>query len=134
MEEARARQLLSAERDRLETLLRETTRAGDEDREELGGALPFLDAIEPELVVPIVTFLASRECGFTHRCYSACAGRYSRVFVGQGRGWVAPSGTHPSAEDVAAHLDEASATEPFTVPSSIFDEVAETCSVLGIEL
>jgi NAD(P)-dependent dehydrogenase (short-subunit alcohol dehydrogenase family) len=104
------------------------------DRDELGGAVPFLDAIEPELVVPIVTFLASRECGFTHRCYSACAGRYSRVFVGQGRGWVAPPGTHPSADDVAAHLDEASATEPFTVPASIFDEVAETCTVLGIEL
>jgi hypothetical protein len=35
---------------------------------------------------------------------------------------------------VAAHLDDASATEPFTVPSSIFDVVAETCSVLGITL
>ena len=104
------------------------------DRDELGGALPFLDAIEPELVVPIVTVLASRECGFTHRCYSACAGRYSRVFVGQGQGWVAASGTRPSADDVAAHLDEVSAIEPFTVPSSIFDEVAETCTMVGIDL
>lgn len=104
------------------------------DRDELGGALPFLDAIQPDLVVPIVTFLASRECGFTHRCYSACAGRYSRVFVGQGQGWVAAPGTHPSAEDVAAHQHQVSATEPFTVPSSIFDEVAETCTMLGIRL
>jgi hypothetical protein len=56
------------------------------------------------------------------------------VFVGQGQGWVAASGTDPSADDVAAHLDEVSATEPFTVPSSIFDEVAETCTMLGIEL
>ena len=104
------------------------------DREQLGGALPFLDAIEPELVVPIVTFLASRSCDFTHRCYSACAGRFSRVFVGQGRGWVAGSGTRPTADDIAAHLDEVSATEPFSVPGSIFDEVAETCTLLGIPL
>jgi hypothetical protein len=105
------------------------------DRDELGGALPFLDAIEPELVVPIVTFLASRSCDFTHRCFSACAGRFSRVFVGQGRGWVARSDeVPPSADDVAAHLSEVSATDPFTVPESIFDEVAETCATLGIEL
>jgi NAD(P)-dependent dehydrogenase (short-subunit alcohol dehydrogenase family) len=104
------------------------------DRDELGDAVPFLDAIEPELVVPIVTFLASRSCEFTHRCYSACAGRFSRVFIGQGQGWVAGSGTRPSADDVAAHLQEVSATEPFTVPGSIFDEVAETCTMLGIEV
>jgi hypothetical protein len=104
------------------------------DRDELGGAVPFLEAIEPELVVPIVTFLASRSCDFTHRCYSACAGRFSRVFVGQGRGWVAGSGARPSADDVAANLREMSATEPFTVPGSIFDEVAETCTMLGIEV
>jgi hypothetical protein len=104
------------------------------DRDEMGGAMPFLDAIEPELVVPIVAFLASRSCDFTHRCYSACAGRFSRVFIGQGQGWVAGSGTRPSADDVAAHLREVSATEPFTVPGSIFDEVAETCTMLGIEV
>jgi NAD(P)-dependent dehydrogenase (short-subunit alcohol dehydrogenase family) len=104
------------------------------DRDELGGAVPFLDAIEPELVVPVVTFLASRACDFTHRCYSACAGRFSRVFVGQGEGWLGRAEGHPSAEDLAAHLPAVSATEPFTVPTSIFDEVAETCTMLGIEL
>jgi NAD(P)-dependent dehydrogenase (short-subunit alcohol dehydrogenase family) len=103
------------------------------DRDKLGAAVPFLDAIEPELVVPVVTFLASRSCDFTHRCYSACAGRFSRVFVGQGRGWVTGSGSPPSADDVAAHLSEVSATDPYTVPGSIFDEVAETCAMLGIE-
>ena len=41
----------------------------------------FMQAIRPELVVPLVTFLASRNCAFTHRNYSACAGRYARVFI-----------------------------------------------------
>jgi hypothetical protein len=104
------------------------------DRDELGAAIPFLEAIEPELVVPVVTFLASRSCDFTHRCYSACAGRFSRVFIAQGEGWVARSGTPPSADDVGAHLSEVSAIEPFTVPGSIFDEVAQTCVMLGIEV
>ncbi len=39
----------------------------------------FLKVIQPELVVPIVVYLASRACGFTHRNYSACAGRFARV-------------------------------------------------------
>ncbi len=104
------------------------------DRDELGDALPFLDAIEPELVVPIVTYLASRACDVTHHMYSACAGRFSRVFVGMGPGWVAPAGSEPTAEDIAAAFGEVSATEPFSVPSSIIDEVAETCARLGIPI
>jgi NAD(P)-dependent dehydrogenase (short-subunit alcohol dehydrogenase family) len=104
------------------------------DPEALGEAVPFLRAIDPELVVPVVSFLASRACTFTHRCYSACAGRFARVFVGLGRGWVAEPGSGPTADDLGRHLDEASATEPFIVPDSIFDEVADTCGLLGIPL
>ena len=76
----------------------------------------FLKMIQPELVVPIVAFLASRACEFTHQNYSACAGRFSRVFVGLGEGWLAEPGSNPTADDVATHLSEVSATEPFTVP------------------
>jgi NAD(P)-dependent dehydrogenase (short-subunit alcohol dehydrogenase family) len=102
------------------------------DREQLPEESSFLGVIDPELVVPIVVFLASRACEFTHRNYSACAGRYARVFIGLGDGWLAGSGSKPTADDVASHVDEISATEPFTVPSSIFDEVADICERLGI--
>jgi len=103
------------------------------DREQFQGELPFLDAIEPELVVPVVVFLASRDCDVTHHAFSACAGRFSCVFVGQSHGWVTKDG-NPSADDIAAHWDEVIAREPYSVPQSIFDEVAETCSILGIPL
>lgn len=83
-------------------------------------------------MVPIVVFLASRACELTHRAYSAAAGRYARVFIGLGRGWLAEPGSRPSADDVAAHLAEVSATEPFSVPASIFEEVAEISARLGI--
>lgn len=47
MQEKRARELLSAERARVEGLLRETTRAGEEDRDATGGAGDVEDPAEP---------------------------------------------------------------------------------------
>lgn len=91
-----------------------------------------LKAIQPELVVPIVVFLASRSCELSHHSYSACAGRFARVFVGLGEGWLAEPGSNPTADDIAARLADVSATEPFTVPMSIFDEVLGLCERLGV--
>src|SRR5499426_2110535 len=54
--------------------------------EQVAAQSPFLRALDPKLVVPIVVFLASRACEFTHRNYSAGAGRYARVFIGLGKG------------------------------------------------
>jgi NAD(P)-dependent dehydrogenase (short-subunit alcohol dehydrogenase family) len=92
----------------------------------------FMRAIQADLVVPLVVFLASRACEFTHRNYSACAGRYARVFMGLGRGWAIDADGEPTADDIQAQLAEISATEPFTVPNSIVDEVLEVCERLGI--
>src|SRR4029453_14834650 len=92
----------------------------------------FLNAIKPDLVVPIVVFLASRACEISHHNYSACAGRFARVFVGLGQGWLAKPGSIPTAEDIAAHLTDVAATEPFSIPTSIVDEVLGICERLGI--
>lgn len=92
----------------------------------------FLQAIDPGLVVPMVVYLASRDCQLTHHNFSACAGRFARAFVGLGHGWLADAGGAPGAEDVAAHLDQVTSVEPFTATSSIFDEVAELCERRGI--
>jgi NAD(P)-dependent dehydrogenase (short-subunit alcohol dehydrogenase family) len=92
----------------------------------------FFKAIQPELVVPMVVYLASRACEFSHQNYSACGGRFARVFIGLGNGWMAKPNSSPTADDVAAHLAEVTATEPFTVPGSIYDEVFEVGERLGI--
>jgi NAD(P)-dependent dehydrogenase (short-subunit alcohol dehydrogenase family) len=102
------------------------------DAEHLPGVANFLRAIEPDLVVPIVVFLASPACDVTHQVFSACAGRFARVFVGLAEGWLATPGSGPTADDVAAHLAEVTATERFTIPTSIFDEVAGITDRLGI--
>jgi NAD(P)-dependent dehydrogenase (short-subunit alcohol dehydrogenase family) len=102
------------------------------NRDELEPDPGFLHAIEPELVVPIVVYLASRACELTHHNFSACAGRFARVFLGLGDGWVAERGSTPTADDIATHLGEIAASEPYTIPASIFDEVFKVCDQLGL--
>jgi NAD(P)-dependent dehydrogenase (short-subunit alcohol dehydrogenase family) len=92
----------------------------------------FMQAIRPELVVPLVTFLASSACTFTHHNYSAAAGRYARVFVGLSEGWLADADSEPTAEDIEARLEHMSSTERFFVPTSIVDEVLEVCERRGV--
>jgi NAD(P)-dependent dehydrogenase (short-subunit alcohol dehydrogenase family) len=101
-------------------------------REQSPEELAFLAAIRPELVVPLVVFLASRSCELTHHAFSACAGRFARVFLGLGEGWTADPATTPTAEEVALELPAIAATEPFTVPLSIYDEVATVGTALGL--
>jgi NAD(P)-dependent dehydrogenase (short-subunit alcohol dehydrogenase family) len=92
----------------------------------------FFNAIRPELVAPLVVFLASRTCEFSHQNFSACAGRFARVFIAIGEGWLAAPNSSPTADDIAAHLDEIATTEPFTVPGSIYEEVFAVTERLGI--
>lgn len=106
-----------------------TETVGNQDALEQTG---FLKVIRPELVVPLVIYLASDACDVTHRNYSACAGRYAQVFVGLGEGWLAAPGVDPTAEDIATRIADISATEPFTVPGSILEEVFAVCDRLGI--
>jgi NAD(P)-dependent dehydrogenase (short-subunit alcohol dehydrogenase family) len=105
------------------------TMGGVEEPQDPAG---FLGAIAPELVVPIVTYLASRTCDVTHHNYSACAGRFARAFVGLAEGWLAAPGTPPTADDIAEHWAEVSSTSPWSIPTSIFDEVAAICDRLDI--
>ena len=77
-------------------------------------------------------YLASNACEITHHNFSACAGRFARVFVGLGDGWVADPDRHPTAEDIAEHLAQISASDPYSIPTSIFDEVFNVCAQLGI--
>ncbi|BBX11646.1 short-chain dehydrogenase [Mycobacterium novum] len=106
-----------------------TDTVGDPEAVEKTG---FLQAIRPELVVPMVVYLASRDCELTHQNYSACAGRFARVFIGLGHGWLAEADDLPTADDIAANLARVAATDPFTVPGSIFEEVFGVCDRLGI--
>jgi NAD(P)-dependent dehydrogenase (short-subunit alcohol dehydrogenase family) len=89
----------------------------------------LFEACTPELVVPLVTYFASSSCEVTHQLVSAVAGRYARVFLGLGEGWL---GDEPTAEDVAEHVAEITATEPHSVPAAVADEIVAMLSRLEL--
>lgn len=97
--------------------------------EELLGT--FADQVAPELVMPMVVFLASEACQLTHECFSAAGGRYARVFTGLTPGWYAGHGVTPTAEDILAHLDEIENRDGYTVPLSTGDELATLLPLLN---
>jgi hypothetical protein len=74
-------------------------------------------------VAPLVLYLASRECELTGRVYAAGCGRIAEVFIGAARGWFAPDRARVSAEDVAAHIDEASDRSGYVTFESALDEI-----------
>ena len=92
----------------------------------------LFEACTPERVVPLVTYLASSACVLTHHEISAVAGRFARVFVGLGPGWLADLGSDPTAEDIEAHLTEIVATEPTSAPMAVADEIVAMLARLGI--
>ncbi|HTW21687.1 MAG TPA: SDR family NAD(P)-dependent oxidoreductase, partial [Mycobacteriales bacterium] len=97
--------------------------------EELLGDLSKL--VRPELVTPLVTFLASEACTFTHETFSAAGGRYARVFIGLAPGWYAGKDTVATAEDVLDHLAEIENQEGYIVPAASSDELGQLLGVLG---
>ena len=59
----------------------------------------------PELVAPMVAFLAHEDCPVSGEIYAAGAGRFARIFIASTEGYVhaAPA---PTIEDVAAALGD----------------------------
>jgi hypothetical protein len=92
----------------------------------------FFAETTPERVVPMVVFLASRDCTVSHQCFSAVAGRFARVFIGLGEGWLADRDRDPTAEDIASHFGEITETEPYTVPMNVADEIIVLLGRLGL--
>jgi NAD(P)-dependent dehydrogenase (short-subunit alcohol dehydrogenase family) len=85
----------------------------------LGG---LADALDPNYVTPLVCYLCSEQCELTHEIFDIGGGRYARIFVALGQGWVAPKDTIPSVEEISANLEAIRSTDGFSVPDSIAGE------------
>ena len=79
-------------------------------------------AIDPDFVSPLAAYLVSRDCGSTQAIYTAALGRYARIFLGLGPGWMGPTDTPPSLETVAAHFGAVTKTGPFNILSHLAEE------------
>lgn len=83
----------------------------------LGG---FGEALRPELITPVVAYLASEECEVNGEIYSIAGGQVSRFFIGRTPGYFNPKLT---VEDVRDNLAQIRAEEGYTVPSGISEEI-----------
>jgi NAD(P)-dependent dehydrogenase (short-subunit alcohol dehydrogenase family) len=77
----------------------------------------------PELVAPMVVYLASAACSVSGEAFSAGGNRFGRVFVAVADGWLAPQGTCATAEDIEAHLAEIEDRSSYAIPPTSLDEL-----------
>ena len=77
----------------------------------------------PELVAPIVVYLASAACAVSGEAFSAGGRRFGRVFVAVADGWLSPGDSVPTAEDIEAHLPEIEDRSSYAIPPTSIDEL-----------
>jgi NAD(P)-dependent dehydrogenase (short-subunit alcohol dehydrogenase family) len=105
----------------------ETRMADKMDADAMKDIVPYMGEIggsmQREFNTGMAVYLASETCISTHSIYSMLGGRYARMFIGVTEGWQASRETPPSAEDIAAHIDQI--RDPrlgYYIPDSLIDE------------
>lgn len=95
----------------------------EEDRRAL-----FERHLRVEQVAPLVALLAHRGCPVNGEVFDAGAGRYARMFIGEGIGYVNPDA---SIEDVRDNFAEILADRDSTLPRHASETVARTVALLN---
>lgn len=72
----------------------------------------------PELVAPMVAYLAHESCPVSGEIYTAGAGRFARLFLAATPGYVHP-GPEPTVEDVAEHWAAINDESGYDVPADL---------------
>ena len=80
---------------------------------------------DPRTIAALVAYLCSDECDISGEAFSACNGRYARVFVGIAEGWLAADETDVTAEQIADHMRQIRDLSNWSAPNWLFDEVRE---------
>ncbi len=91
---------------------------------------PMAEHLDPHHVTPLVTFLCSEACDLSHELFDVGGGRYARIFIGMGKGWVSPKDTVASAEDIQNNLDAIRDQSDYVVPDSIAGEMQAAAEAL----
>ncbi|CAB4884496.1 MAG: SDR family NAD(P)-dependent oxidoreductase [Actinobacteria bacterium] len=87
--------------------------------EDILGALK--DKLDPDLVSPLVAFLAHEDCPVSGQLFSVGGGRVAHVFLGETNGYYSPT---LSPEDVQNNWDTITNRDSFSVPSNLGEETA----------
>ena len=89
---------------------------------------PAADKLLPEMVTPVVAFLAHEDVPVSGEVYSVGGGRVARVFTGVTKGFVDHELT---AESVRDHFDRIQDVDGFEVPGNLNEELMLALKSLG---
>ena len=79
---------------------------------------PGATQMSPDLVAPMVAFLAHEDCPVSGEIYAAGAGRFARIFIASTVGYVHADGA-PTIEDVAANWDAINDERGYYLPADL---------------
>ena len=74
--------------------------------------------MSPDLVAPMVAFLAHEDCPVSGEIYAAGAGRFARIFIASTEGYVHPT-PEPTIEDIAQHWATINDETGYYVPADL---------------
>ena len=77
--------------------------------------------MSPDLVAPMVAFLAHEDCPVSGEIYAAGAGRFARIFIASTAGLRPRSDRTPTIEDVAEHWATINDETGYSVPADLTD-------------
>jgi hypothetical protein len=89
---------------------------------------PVADKLLPEMVTPVVAFLAHESCPTSGEVFSVGGGRVARVFIAVTRGITE---TALTAETVRDRFDEIHDEEGYEVPANLNEELMLALKSLG---
>jgi NAD(P)-dependent dehydrogenase (short-subunit alcohol dehydrogenase family) len=89
---------------------------------------PAADKLMPEVVTPVVAYLAHEDCPVTGEVYSCGGGRVARIFIGVTRGITDPDLT---VETVRDRFDEIRDEEGYEVPANLNEELMLALKSIG---
>ncbi len=76
--------------------------------------------MSPDLVAPMVAFLAHEDCPVSGEIYAAGGGRFARIFIAATEGYV-HAGSDPTVEDIAEHWAVINDETGYSVPADLTD-------------
>ena len=79
------------------------------------------EKLQPELISPIVAFLAHEDCPVSGEVYSVGGGRVARVFIGETPGYF---NANLTMEDVRNNFEQIRNEDCYIVPANISEETA----------
>ena len=79
------------------------------------------DAMNPDLVAPMVAYLAHEACTVSGEFYVAGGGRFGRIFVGANDGYLHPDPAKATIDDVAEHWATIDDLSDFYIPGSLHE-------------